>query len=263
MDNRSRRTVGHARLYQMAAGQALAAVPAGSISILLTDPPYSTVDRHSESGHLRHWFAGSLPWPEIGKILALARGKLRPDGIAFVMTNSAGLSEALAAMTKAASSGCAPSPGTSGPRASGVACATGPSTSWWATCPARAPWRALTWWRSPRSAPAPPGRYPTEKPEGLGRKLAAIASIASIGPGDVVLDPFCGSGALLVGAKERGATVIGADIAPAALRRAAGKLGLRPSAITVPTAPAAARRPSRTPVRRTQRRPRTPSPRHG
>ena len=39
--------------------------------------------------------------------------------------------------------------------------------------------------------PGTAGRYPTQKPGGLGRVLARIARI---GPGDVVLDPFVGSG---------------------------------------------------------------------
>jgi len=60
------------------------------------------------------------------------------------------------------------------------------------------------------------------QPAELGRVLARIAGV---GPGDVVLDPFVGSGALLVGARERGAHVIGCDIAPAALRQAKAKLG--------------------------------------
>ena len=45
-----------------------------------------------------------------------------------------------------------------------------------------------------------------------------VIEIAGIGPGDVVLDPFMGSGALLVGARERGAHVIGSDIAITAAR---------------------------------------------
>jgi hypothetical protein len=52
-----------------------------------------------------------------------------------------------------------------------------------------------------------------------------LVSVSAVGPGDVVLDPFVGSGALLVGARERGAHVIGCDIAPAALRTAKVKLG--------------------------------------
>ena len=69
--------------------------------------------------------------------------------------------------------------------------------------------------------PGTAGRYPTQKPDELGRVLARIANI---GRGDVVLDPFVGSGALLVGARERGAHVIGCDIAAAAIRTAKAKL---------------------------------------
>ena len=59
------------------------------------------------------------------------------------------------------------------------------------------------------SVPAPGARtggadhYPTAKPEELGRYLARIANVR---PGNVVLDPFCGTGALLVGARELGRT---------------------------------------------------------
>ena len=259
--SRSRRAAGHARLYQMPADQALAALPAGSISIILTDPPYATVDRHSASGHLRRWFPGSLPWPEIGKVLARARQKLRPDGVAFVMTNSAGLPDALAAMTKAGFLRVRPitwdkrTPGLGG----GLRHRTEHVLVGY--LPGSRTLQGSDLVAVQAVGPGTAGRYPTEKPEGLGRKLAAIAGI---GREDVVLDPFCGSGALLLGAKERGATVLGCDIAPAALRRAAGKLGLRPSAITtVTTATTATRRPSRTPVGRTPRGPRTVRPRHG
>ncbi len=73
----------------------------------------------------------------------------------------------------------------------------------------------------PAVGPGTTGRYPTQKPDELGRVLARLANIV---PGDMVLDPFVGSGALLVGARERGARVIGCDIAPAALRQARTKL---------------------------------------
>ena len=69
--------------------------------------------------------------------------------------------------------------------------------------------------------PGTANRYPTAKPEGLGRKLAAMAGI---GPGSLVVDPFCGSGALLVGAVERGATVVAGDLARRAVRLAGARL---------------------------------------
>ena len=57
----------------------------------------------------------------------------------------------------------------------------------------------------------------THRPPSVGRVLARMANI---GPGDVVLDPFVGGGALLVGARKRGAHVLGCDIAPPAIRQA-------------------------------------------
>jgi DNA methylase len=97
----------------------------------------------------------------------------------------------------------------------------------------------------PAVGPGTAGRYPTQKPDELGRVLARIANI---GRGDVVLDPFVGSGALLVGARERGAHVIGCDIAPAALRTAKAKLGAagaiaRPGRSSSPRAGTGRRRP--------------------
>jgi site-specific DNA-methyltransferase (adenine-specific) len=217
-----RMPAGPARLYQMSAERALAAIPAGSISVLLTDPPYTSVNRRGGSGsHLQRWFPGGLSWTEIGRILAVARRKLRADGVAFVMVNGDGLRDALGALQRAGF-----------PRV-----------------------RTITWDRQypglggglrhqtefvlvgllpgsrtltgvdlvsvPAVGPGTAGRYPTQKPDELGRVLARIANIS---PGDVVLDPFVGSGALLVGARERGAHVIGCDIAPTAIRTAKAKL---------------------------------------
>lgn len=237
---------GPARLYKMSAERALAAIPAGSISVLLTDPAYKSVNRHGGSGsHLQHWFLGGLSWTEIGRILAVARRKLRTDGVAFVMVNGDGLHDALGALKRAGF-----------PRV-----------------------RMITWDRQfpglggglrhqtefvlvgllPGSrtltgvdlvsvaavGPGTAGRYPTQKPDELGRVLARIANI---GPRDVVLDPFVGSGALLVGARERGAQVIGCDIAPAALRHARTKLGaagtiVNPGRSSSPHAPTGRHRP--------------------
>jgi DNA modification methylase len=53
------------------------------------------------------------------------------------------------------------------------------------------------------------GRYPTQKPDELGRVFARMAGVC---PGDLVVDPIAGTGALLVGAVERGATVVGSNI---------------------------------------------------
>jgi hypothetical protein len=94
--------------------------------------------------------------------------------------------------------------------------------------------------------PGTAGRYPTQKPDELGRILARMARIGSC---DVVLDPFVGSGALLVGARELGAHVIGCDIAPAALRQAKAKLGsagttAKPARSSTPRARTGRRQPA-------------------
>jgi hypothetical protein len=95
------RRPGRVRLYRMPAVQLLAALPPGSIDLLITDPPYVTVDRGSGSGHLRDWFKDGLTWREIGLVLAAARRKMKPTGVAFVMTNGAGLRDALGALERA------------------------------------------------------------------------------------------------------------------------------------------------------------------
>jgi hypothetical protein len=101
--------------------------------------------------------------------------------------------------------------------------------------------------------PGTADRYPTEKPVELGRELARIAGVHR---GDLVVDPFCGSGALLLGSLERGATVIGGDIAARAVRKATGRLV--PPASTRRVAPApTARHPRATPP---PTRPRKPTP---
>jgi site-specific DNA-methyltransferase (adenine-specific) len=55
--------------------------------------------------------------------------------------------------------------------------------------------------------------YPTQKPLALVREFVELFS----DPGDVVLDPFCGSGTTLVAALERGRRAIGIDIDERAL----------------------------------------------
>jgi len=129
---------GRARLYRMPAERALAAIPAGSISVLLTDPPYTSVNRHG--GHLKRWFRGGLSWPEIGRILAVARRKLRTDGVAFVMTNGDGLHDALGALQRAGFPRVRTiPPGIAASPAWGAASGIRRSSCWWACSPARAP----------------------------------------------------------------------------------------------------------------------------
>jgi DNA modification methylase len=79
--------------------------------------------------------------------------------------------------------------------------------------------------------------------------------MANIGPGDVVLDTFVGSGALLVGARERGATVLGCDIAPLAIRQATARLGAAGTAAK-PARPASPRTRTARPRPAPKRRPR-------
>ncbi len=255
---------GRVRLYRMPAQQALAALPAGSVSVLITDPPYTSVDRRSGSGHLRRWFRGGLSWAEIGRILATARRRMRSDGVAFVMTNGDGLREALTAMERAGFTRGRTI--TWDRRYPGLGAGLRHQTEFILVglLPGSRTLAGVDLVAVPAVGPGTAGRYPTEKPEGLGRKLAAIAGV---GRGDVVLDPFCGSGALLVGAHERGATVIGSDIAAAAIARARTKLGPGRGAAPVAGArrdasPARSRRhaapprprpPSRTPRRRRRR----------
>jgi site-specific DNA-methyltransferase (adenine-specific) len=216
-----RRVGGRVRLYHLPAGEALAAIPARSISILLTDPPYDTVDRHAQRGHLRRWFAGSMPWPSIGRLLAVARRKLRHDGVAFVMTNGAGLPEALAAMQHAGFATVRLIVWDKRFPGLGVGLRHQVEYVLVGLLPGSRTLHGVDLVSVAAVGPGTAGRYPTQKPIELGRRLAAIAAI---GPGDVVLDPFCGSGALLVGARERGAAVPGCDIARAAIRTAQGTL---------------------------------------
>jgi len=222
----------------MDARAALAALPDHSVSVLLTDPPYSSVDRRgaAHGGHLVKWFRGGLSWAEIGHILAGFRPKLTYDGLALVMTNDRGLVPAATALRDA------------GFRSTRV-------IVWDRTYPGlggglrhQVEYVVAGLLPSSRvlagvdlvSVPAPGARtggrdhYPTAKPDDLGRALARIANVRA---GDVVLDPFCGTGALLVGARELGAHVIGCDTSPEAIRLASTKLPLtsrpRPAIVSV------------------------------
>ncbi len=112
----SARTSTRGTVVRATAQELLSSFPDGSIDVLVTDPPYTSVERSSgTNGHLQDWFGGGLSWPRIGKVLTLARRKLKPSGLAFVMTNAAGLREAITAWSGPASATCGPSPGTSVP----------------------------------------------------------------------------------------------------------------------------------------------------
>ncbi|MFI5258872.1 MAG: hypothetical protein ACHQ01_04595 [Candidatus Limnocylindrales bacterium] len=239
------------RLYRVPAAQLLAALPPGSIDLLVTDPPYTTVDRRSESGHLRDWFKDGLSWREIGVVLAAARRKMKPTGVAFVMTNGAGLRDALDALERAGFQGVRTIAWDR--RYPGLG--TGLRHQIEFILVGRLPGsRRLTGVDLVSVAAVGPGtadRYPTEKPEGLG---LALARMAGVGPGQLVVDSFCGSGALLAGALARGATVVGGDVSARAIKRATERLmasttpptaAARPTRATKPSP--AARRPARRP----------------
>ena len=200
----------------------LASFPDRSIDVLLTDPPYTTIERSAGNGaHLQDWFRGGMGWPEIGRVLALARRKLKPSGLAFVMTNAAGLDQAIAAVKHAGFRDVRPitwdkrTPGLGGGLRHQI------EFVLLGRLPGSRPVTGIDLVSVAAVGPGTRDRYPTEKPEALGRTLAAIAGVGS---GDVVVDPFAGSGALLAGARARGATVIGGDIAARAVRRATARL---------------------------------------
>ncbi len=76
-------------------------------------------------------------------------------------------------------------------------------------------------------APRVHNGYPTEKPVGVGEVLVAQSS----NPGDVVIDPFMGSGAFGVAAIAGGRHFAGNDVSPEAIRLATSRLreaGARP-----------------------------------
>lgn len=202
------------------ASDLLRTISAGGLSVILTDPPYETVDRHGGS-YLKRWFRGTMTWQQIGGVLTAARRRMKSDGVAMVVVNEAGLSAAQAALRRA---GFArqrlvvwdrQSPGLgSGLRHQVAYVVVG-----------LLPGSRTLVGRDLVSAQAvgsrTKGRYPTEKPVELGRQLAAIARIDR---SDVVVDPFAGSGSLLVGAVERGARVIAGDTSARAVRLATTRL---------------------------------------
>ncbi len=77
-------------------------------------------------------------------------------------------------------------------------------------------------WDIPSIAPTSSERtgYPTQKPLALLRRIVQLAS----DEGDLVLDPFCGSGTTLVAAQQLGRRWIGIDVNPQAVKVAARRL---------------------------------------
>lgn len=64
--------------------------------------------------------------------------------------------------------------------------------------------------------------YATQKPEALLERIV----LGSSRPGDLVLDPFCGSGTTLAVARRHGRMAIGIDASASAIEIAAGRLGV-------------------------------------
>jgi site-specific DNA-methyltransferase (adenine-specific) len=77
-------------------------------------------------------------------------------------------------------------------------------------------------WDMPNISPTAGERtgYPTQKPLALLQRIVQLASNA----GDVVLDPFCGSGTTLVAAQQLGRQWIGIDASRQAITIARGRL---------------------------------------
>jgi site-specific DNA-methyltransferase (adenine-specific) len=208
------------RVVQASAEKLLASLPDGSIDLLLTDPPYTSINR-SKGGHLRDWFPDGLTWPQIGHVFAIARRKLKTDGVLMAMTNNDGLREAIGALERAGFSGIRTI--TWDRRYPGLGGGLRHQTEFVLVgrLPGSRTLSGVDLVSVAAVGPGTAGRYPTAKPEGLGRKLAAMAGI---GPGSLVVDPFAGSGALLVGALEHGATVVAGDVARRAVRLAGARL---------------------------------------
>lgn len=93
-------------------------------------------------------------------------------------------------------------------------------------------------------APRVHNGYPTEKPVAVGDVLVAQSSL----PGDIVLDPFMGSGAFGVAAIQNGRSFAGNDVSKDALRitkKRLSDLGARPGRLFAPTSPETWARQSR------------------
>jgi hypothetical protein len=238
------RVVSRIRLVQTTAPRLLLGLHDGSVRVFIVDPPYP-VARRSGNGHLRDWFGGSMSWPKIGAILALARRKLAPDGVLFCMTNTAGLADAIAALETAGFER-QPRVITCDRQYPGLGGGLRHQTEYILVgrLPGSRPLQGVDLISVAAVGPGTADRYPTQKPDQLGRELARIAGVRR---GDLVVDPFVGSGSLLVGALARGATVVGSDISARAIAQATERLG--PGATVTPSR-ASGTRP--TPTRRSQ-----------
>jgi hypothetical protein len=235
-------TTGRVRVHQTSADKLLGALPDRSIDLVLTDPPYVGVNRGGSAGsHLRDWFADGLTWPQIGRVFALARRKLKADGVLMAMTNNDGLRQAIGALEHAGFIGIRTI--TWDRRYPGLGGGLRHQTEFVLVgrLPGSRTLSGVDLVSVAAVGPGTAGRYPTMKPEGLGRELAAMAGI---GRGSLVVDPFCGSGALLVGAAERGATVAAGDVARRAVQLARARLAQAGSGSSRSTTPATPARPA-------------------
>jgi site-specific DNA-methyltransferase (adenine-specific) len=79
-------------------------------------------------------------------------------------------------------------------------------------------------WDIPTISPTSAERtgYPTQKPLALLNRIVQLAT----NPGDLVLDPFCGSGTTLMAAKQLGRAWLGIDANPQAIEVARKRLGI-------------------------------------
>lgn len=202
-------------LFEADARTLLASLPSGSVDLVCTDPPY----RFRRGGYFRDWFATDLAdgdWPAIfGELYRV----LRDDRHAYVFANTR-----LAPCFDAAA------------RAAGFTVraplvwdklSPGLGRTW------RAQYEFICWYEKGRRvgldrrlgnvlrAARVRRRYPAEKPGAILHTVIAQASQ----PGEVVLDPFCGSGSTGQAAIALGRRTLLGDLTPAT---AAERLGTRP-----------------------------------
>ncbi|HEY3357415.1 MAG TPA: site-specific DNA-methyltransferase [Polyangia bacterium] len=103
----------------------------------------------------------------------------------------------------------------------------------------QADWMDLTrqvWWMYPENVPRLAG-HPAPFPEALPNRLIAMytfgAAPAAGFPGDLVLDPLCGSGTVCVAARRQGRRFLGIDLNPAFCAAAAERAAATPVAPAV------------------------------
>ena len=229
------------RVQRVSAERLLGSLPDRSIDLVITDPPYTSVNRSSTSGHLRDWFDHGLTWPQIGHVFAMARRKLKADGVLMAMTNNDGLREAIEALERAGFIGIRTITWDRGYPGLGGGLRHQCEFIIVGRVPGSRTLSGVDLVSVAAVGPGTAGRYPTAKPDGLGRELAAMAGV---GRGSLVVDPFAGSGALLVGAAEHGATVVAGDVAQRAVQLASARLAQAGSGAGRSSSPQASGKPA-------------------